>query len=219
MSRAAFGPEIVGEQPIHDQGKPEPEGEELQIHKMSRNPSVTKCEVHYRGSDVPYISVYKVPVDENGEQVHPFSGLEDGDLEGYIDYDKPFIVRPHAGAYRWELVLDRRFAYDFASEEELRKVLPIIADAMAVAAGYTAHAHSNRIMPHGPEPTVMQSLEVIEAASIEAELERLRAIALAVREMVDVYDLVAPDWWPQQMETLRVALGMISPAEGLSDGS
>lgn len=150
MTEAAFGREIIGEQPIHDQAKPEPEGEELQIHKMSRNPSVTKCEVHYRGYDVPYLSVYKVPVDEHGEQVYPFSGLEDGALDGYVDHDKPFIVRPHDGPYRWELVIDRRFAYDFDSEEELRKVLPIVADAMAVAAGFTSHGSELMSNAHGP---------------------------------------------------------------------
>lgn len=148
MGKAAFGPEIIGEQPIHDQEKPEPEGEELQIHKMSRNPTVTKCEVHYRGHDVPLLAVYQVPVDENGEQVYPMAN-EGGD-DGWIDRDKPYMVRPHDGPFRWDLVLDRRFSYSFDTEDELRAVLPIVAEAMAVAAGFTSHGSDLMINAHGP---------------------------------------------------------------------
>lgn len=107
---------------------------------MSRNPSVSFGRVWLRGHPVPYLEVFKVPVDDENQQVYPISEDSDGTT----------TVHPHDGKYRWELTLDQRWCYDFGSESELVHFATAIADAMAVATGRACHGSANRLSLHGP---------------------------------------------------------------------
>ncbi len=43
----------------------------------------------------------------------------------------------------WDILLDRRFGYEL-TDAELHKVLPLLANAMAIAAGYSCHGEHCR---------------------------------------------------------------------------
>jgi hypothetical protein len=135
-----YGKEMVGEQPIKDQSESPDYESGPTIVKLSRNPSVTFGKVWLRGHPVPYIEVFKVPVDGDNQQVFPI----DEDPDGTI------TVHPHTGPYRWELVVDQRWAYDFATETEAAHFGGALADAMAVATGRACHGSVNRLSVHGP---------------------------------------------------------------------
>ena len=106
----------------------------------SRNPSVSKGEVWLRGVTVPYVELYKVPVDGNGQQVHPLTANDDGTT----------TVHPHDGTYMYELCLDGRWIYQFRTETEAVQTAERMADAMAVAVGRACHGSLSRKTPHGP---------------------------------------------------------------------
>jgi hypothetical protein len=101
------------------------------IH-MSRNASIEYWLPFYRGHQVPNVEVYKVPVDGDNNQVYPKTDVEFG------------------GPWRWELVLDKRWSYDYSSKEQIEALIPLLADGMAVAAGYACHGSAIRINHHGP---------------------------------------------------------------------
>lgn len=72
------------------------------------------------------------------EAVGPFIRDEyDLTVDGY---QVPYIQasKLETGDYQWTLRLDRRYAID-CTDLEMRKWLWFIADAMAVAAGYSSH--------------------------------------------------------------------------------
>lgn len=53
----------------------------------------------------------------------------------------------------WVLILDDSFVITVPKESELGRWVPILANGMAVAAGYTSHgSHSTTRNPHGPSP-------------------------------------------------------------------
>jgi len=137
---ASYGREVVGEQPLADQATMTEEMPDPGIYWMSRNPSVTLGKVHYRGYEVPYVEVFKVPVGDDGQQTYPLSANSDGTT----------TVHPHDGKHRYELTFDNRWAYDFATEAEVLHVVGLVADAMAVAAGWACHGSANRLNRHGP---------------------------------------------------------------------
>lgn len=110
------------------------------LHEMSRNPSVGYFHAYYRGHQVSNVEVYRVPVDGDGRQVYLTEERDDGAT----------VVRPHDGPIRWELLLDGRFGFDFETREEIERIIPILADGMAVAAGYACHGSNNRLNRHGP---------------------------------------------------------------------
>ena len=64
-------------------------------------------------------------------------------------YRIPFVtVQPRDGG-KWDVTIDHRFGLHLAvTAEELDNWLPILAHAMAIAAGYSSHGeHSNPINP------------------------------------------------------------------------
>lgn len=132
-----YGRESVGEWPLADQSA-DPDYDGGALIAMSRNPSVDFCQAYYRGHQVPHIKVYKYPVDAAGEQVYP--------PEGRTDVDE---VHGH----KWELILDDRMLYDFDTETQALHAVRMLADAMAIAAGWTCHGSANRLNPHGPATT------------------------------------------------------------------
>lgn len=139
MSKVVYGSETVGNHPLLDQDA-HIDYDRPQIIAMSRNPSVTFHKVWYRGHPVPYVEVFKYPVGDDGQQVYPISDGSDG----------PMTVYPHDGTYKYELTLDGRWANDFDSIEEIERIMPLLADGMAVAAGYACHGSTNRLNAHGP---------------------------------------------------------------------
>lgn len=135
----AYGTEAVGLHPLGDQ-KEKPDYNQPTLIHMSRNPSVEYHEVWYRGFPVPYLKAFRYPVDENGQQVFPIEMSEDCSVT---------TVTRHLGEYRWHLILDNRFIYPFTSRDEITSVIPMIADSMAIAAGYLCHGTNKRMNPHG----------------------------------------------------------------------
>lgn len=67
-------------------------------------------------------------------------------------YDIPYIVaiKPNANKDEWFLSLDNRFGTEAMTEEDIKKQAWFWANAMAVAAGYTAHGVNSCINKHGP---------------------------------------------------------------------
>lgn len=50
-----------------------------------------------------------------------------------------------------ELVIDHRFGYDFATQAEVEQAVAMVADAMAVATGWSCHGNGQtRLNVHGP---------------------------------------------------------------------
>lgn len=91
-----------------------------ELNRMSRNPDVTPCVMIVDGTPLPYVSIFEHP---NGK----FS----------ITVERPGGNSPLVG-------LDR------VSAEALHRWAPILANAMAVAAGRSSHGdHSNVFNPHG----------------------------------------------------------------------
>jgi hypothetical protein len=115
------------------------------LSRQTRNPTVEVFGLRSEGYDVPYVKAVRYPVDENGKQVYP----HEGDPE------------PHHHAV--DLILDDRFGYVYDSLEEVEEIVPLLANAMAIAAGYTAHGHAVRRNPHGP---CEASLEPLQTESI-----------------------------------------------------
>ena len=107
---------------------------------LSRNPSVTLHQVDYRGCRVPYIELFKVPVDEHGEQVYPLVNRPGGEM----------VVYSHPGPWRWSITLDKRLSWDFGSEVEAVRAAEMMADAMAIATGWACHGATTRLNRHGP---------------------------------------------------------------------
>lgn len=132
-----YGRETIGEWPLKDQtANPDYEGGALVA--MSRNPSVDFCVPYYRGYPVPHIKVFKYPVDESGTQIFPADG------KTYVE---------QSCTYRWDLSLDDRWGYDFDTEEQVLHAVRMMADAMAVAAGWASHGSEYRLNAHGPAMT------------------------------------------------------------------
>jgi len=65
----------------------------------------------------------------------------------------PFIQAHMSGEDRVALVIDRRLATEL-SVDEAERVVPLVADAIAVALGYGAHPNEDtpRIPPQAPYP-------------------------------------------------------------------
>jgi hypothetical protein len=133
-----------------------------QIHRMSRNPAVEHYSADVDGQKVPYINIVRYPCvwHEGGgcEQVFPqIEWVEDrsdspsGSPLAYpIAYDyKPRVLWD--GDWCWSVTVDDRFMYHFECREDVEMVLPILAQGMAVAAGFTSHGpHSFPRNAHGP---------------------------------------------------------------------
>lgn len=83
-----------------------------------------------------------------------------------IEIHGPFIPEYHVsvGGYRvpgvtlqprpddkWDVIVDHRFGlWSTVSFEELDNWMPVVAHAMAIAAGYSSHGeHSQRVNPYG----------------------------------------------------------------------
>jgi hypothetical protein len=123
-------------------------GGEPTLTESSRNPAVSVYKVWFRGYEVPYVLVYRYPVDAEGNQVYPRAVVDS--KVGTVDLS----AEPHH--YDWSVSLDERWLFDFKGgggadpQAEILRVVPMLADAMAVAAGYACHGSSNRRNPHGP---------------------------------------------------------------------
>lgn len=65
---------------------------------------------------------------------------------------------------KWDVVLDERFGLDL-DVEQLQDVVPFIANAMAVAAGYTSHGEN--CQPQNPFHVRMMRLDGLPEASHE----------------------------------------------------
>src|SRR5690349_7700986 len=59
-----------------------------------------------------------------------------------LDYRVPYISAIPQSDGSWSLCLDERFVID-CSDDEMRKWIPFVADAMAVAAGYSCHGENS----------------------------------------------------------------------------
>lgn len=73
----------------------------------------------------------------------------------------PFLQAHMAGEDRVSLVVDRRLATEL-SVEEAERVVPFVADAIAVALGYTAHPNSEQYPPlsRDPHPRPVKAMEL-----------------------------------------------------------
>ncbi len=135
------------------------ESEELQLFSQARNPSVEVYAAYYRGYPIPHVSIQRWPVNPDGSQAYPevHSGAD-----GVRHYDPP---GGNPTAFVWTLTVDDRWAYDYERESDLRRVLPLLADAMAVAAGFACHGSSNRLNLHGP--VVLQAHQDSPAGEVQ----------------------------------------------------
>jgi hypothetical protein len=118
---------------------------DVRVVGFSRNPSVQFYKLYVHGYEVPYIEIFKVPIDDDGKQ--SYDSIVDG---SDADNHGPITVERHAGKFRWELSLDGRMGYDFDSKEDIEAIGDLLAQAMAISAGYTAHGVAYRKNPHGP---------------------------------------------------------------------
>jgi hypothetical protein len=66
------------------------------------------------------------------------------------------------------LVIDERLAATF-SIEEAERFVPFLADAIAVALGYTCHPRTGEEPNRNPQPRPMRVHEIVDAQSEEAE--------------------------------------------------
>jgi hypothetical protein len=71
----------------------------------------------------------------------------------------PFVDAHMQGEDRVMLVLDRRLAADFSSEEAERFV-PFLADAIAIALGYPAHPSGETEYVRSPLPRLTRTIDI-----------------------------------------------------------
>ena len=90
--------------------------------------------------------------DQFDYQAHPYGTKVIGPfVDSYrltvLDYRVPYLAANKREDGSWWLVLDERFGIE-CSDDDLRKWVPFLADAMAVAAGYSCHGdHSGPTNP------------------------------------------------------------------------
>lgn len=138
------------------EGRQRPAGAVL--GQMSRNPAVEHYSADVDGQPVPYINISRWPCiwHEGGapEQVYPVvefvqtvvypqkGGYSAFSYEAQVQWD---------GDWCWTITVDNRLSFDFECREDVEMVLPILAQGMAVAAGFTSHgSHSFPANAHGP---------------------------------------------------------------------
>lgn len=82
----------------------------------------------------------------------------------------PFVQAHMTGEDRVTLVIDRRLAEEF-SVEEAERVVPFLADAIAVALGYTAHPAADMEPPvnRDPHPKPVKSIGITLSTGLEDE--------------------------------------------------
>lgn len=113
------------------------------------NPTVKVYAARSNGYLIPYIGITRWPSVGDGSyrQVYWQDGwwvqpVGPDDVEGMLEDFKPLWV--------WTVTVDNRLAFDFTDQKSMEQALRLLADGMAVAAGYTAHGYGNRLNPHGP---------------------------------------------------------------------
>lgn len=81
--------------------------------------------------------------------------------QGYLI---PYIeVRLHQGTEDdWSIILDKRFSYGPFTELEIKKLAPLLANAMAIAAGYACHGSDRRLNPYNVMAMPIGSVESID---------------------------------------------------------
>lgn len=106
----------------------------------NRGPRYT---IHCDDHDLPYITAVAWPAPEDPEERARYIAV--------FEDRSPHLTRAMANGERiFNLTLDNRFGID-APESELERWAWFLANAMAVAAGYTSHGrNSRRINRHGP---------------------------------------------------------------------
>jgi hypothetical protein len=131
-----------------------------EVHRMSRNPAVEHYSADVDGQKVPYIDISRWPCiwSESGqpEQVYPcIEWIEEGRAHDVCNQTIPaYSYEPRVlwdGGWCWTVTVGDLFMYDFECREDVELVLPILAQGMAVAAGFTSHGP--RSFPknaHGP---------------------------------------------------------------------
>jgi hypothetical protein len=163
-----------------------------EVYRMSRNPSVEHYSADVDGQKVPYIDITRWPCvwTDSGrpEQVYPevvlqtstrYKDLVSQDVPG-LRYAYETIVH-WDGDWCWTVTVDERFAYDFDSQEDVELVLPILAQGMAVAGGFTSHGpHSFPINRHGPAVGLAPFTDFPTAELVQSEGWGPDAIADAV---------------------------------------
>ena len=113
------------------------------------NPTVKVYAARSNGYLVPYIGIVRWPTvgDDSSRQVYWQDGwwvtpVGPGDVAVMPEDFKPSWI--------WTVTVDNRLAFDFSDQKALEQAVRLLADGMAVAAGYTAHGYGNRLNPHGP---------------------------------------------------------------------
>ena len=69
----------------------------------------------------------------------------------YEGYGLPHVVavRNHPTKDEWMLLIDNRLGFETFTEEEIKKLIGVLANCMAVAAGYSCHGENcTPLNPH-----------------------------------------------------------------------
>lgn len=107
------------------------------------NRSVMVYAVVVDGYRVPYVEVSSWPATADGAQVYRPLSRWTADGNTFLPEDfEPIIM--------WTVTLDDRLAFDFPDRAAVENAMPMLADGMAIAAGWTAHGVGYRRNPHGP---------------------------------------------------------------------
>jgi hypothetical protein len=131
-----------------------------EVHRMGLNPAVEHYSADVDGQKVPYIVIGRWPCvwNELGQpdQVYPqIEFQETGRAHDVGGTTLPaYSYTPKVlwdGDWCWTVTVDGRFSFNFDSQEDVELVLPILAQGMAVAGGFTSHGpHSFPKNAHGP---------------------------------------------------------------------